>query len=371
MGLVSDIVARGYDGIAANMADFNANSQKASQSTESTVEQFQSTITNNQTHRSSGLYRTESGRETYYPDGHEEITGPLCQHEEHTATPALPVSRQSYGFFPQTDRSTHQSSSSHDAPGAGLFGGPSAPIEQQQERNTHGTEEIVPFEKVESSASSSSSTKYGSGDQKKRSASSSDEHPGPMLRRRTTRSEIDDEGRRELNRIFTTQSQVTRQMSIAQPGDASVDPASESFDLTKFLRLFRHQLEGEGVELKRLSVVYRNLNVFGSGKALQLQKTVSDIAMAPFRMGEYFGKSERKQILHGFDGIIKAGELCVVLGRPGSGCSTLLKALTGELHGLETDESVIHYNGISQKRMIKEFKGETIYNQVRVPRTCG
>lgn len=53
----------------------------------------------------------------------------------------------------------------------------------------------------------------------------------------------------------------------------------------------------------------------------------------------------------------------MVLGRPGSGCSTLLKALTGELNSLDTDDSIIHYNGISQKQMIKEFKGETVYNQ--------
>jgi len=185
-----------------------------------------------------------------------------------------------------------------------------------------------------------------------------------MLSRKNTRSEIDDEGRRELQRIFTTQSQkMNRQMSIAQPGDPTVDPASESFDLSRFLRMFRHNLEGEGVQMKKLSVVYKDLDVYGSGSALQLQKTVGDIPMAPFRAGEFFGRSERKQILHKFDGIIKAGELCVVLGRPGSGCSTLLKALTGELHGLDIDDSTIHYNGIMQQKMRKEFKGETVYNQ--------
>lgn len=115
--------------------------------------------------------------------------------------------------------------------------------------------------------------------------------------------------------------------------------------------------------MKKLSVVYKDLDVYGSGSALQLQKTVGDIPMAPFRAGEFFGRSERKQILHKFDGIIKAGELCVVLGRPGSGCSTLLKALTGELHGLDIDDSTIHYNGIMQQKMRKEFKGETVYNQ--------
>jgi ABC-type multidrug transport system ATPase subunit len=225
---------------------------------------------------------------------------------------------------------------------------------QEQAQEPHHEEEVVPLEKVNTSSSSDSSeTRFGSKD-----------GTPAQLQRRVTRSEIDDDGRRELVRALTSASQnVTRSMSIANPDDPRVDPSSDQFDLGKFLNMFRTQLEGEGVEMKKVSVVYKNLNVFGSGKALQLQSTVSDLFMAPFRAREFLGKSERKQILHNFDGIIRAGELCVVLGRPGSGCSTLLKSLTGELQGLETDESVIHYNGIPQSRMRKEFKGETVYNQ--------
>jgi ATP-binding cassette subfamily G (WHITE) protein 2 (PDR) len=41
-----------------------------------------------------------------------------------------------------------------------------------------------------------------------------------------------------------------------------------------------------------------------------------------------------------------------------------LKTICGELYGLELGEkSNLHYNGISQGRMNKEFKGEVIYNQ--------
>lgn len=222
------------------------------------------------------------------------------------------------------------------------------------------------LEKIETSDSSvSSNTRYGLSDSPKRlkRAGTSSSEDG-ALQRRVTRSGVDDEGRRELVRLFSvTSPQISRRMSIAAPGDPEVDPGNEAFDLSKFLRMFRRQLEGEGIETKKVSVVFKNLNVFGSGKALQLQGTVTDMFMAPFRAKEYFGKTQRKQILHSFDGIVKAGELCVVLGRPGSGCSTLLKALTGELHGLETDDSVIHYNGVPQSRMRKEFKGETVYNQ--------
>jgi len=232
-----------------------------------------------------------------------------------------------------------------------------------------GHEEVVQLANVSTGSSSNSSQthvgQHGSSPKaKKRSASSDSYEAAPgRLQRQVTRPEIDDEGRRELVRILTSASHVTRQMSIAQPGDPSVDPSSDAFDLPKFLNMFRNQLEGEGIEMKKVNVVYKNLNVFGSGKALQLQSTVADFFLAPFRAKEHFGKSDRKQILHDFDGIIRAGELCVVLGRPGSGCSTLLKALTGELHGLDTDDSIIHYNGIPQSRMIREFKGETVYNQ--------
>ncbi|KAL5119151.1 hypothetical protein ACEQ8H_002858 [Pleosporales sp. CAS-2024a] len=284
-------------------------------------------------------------------------------HNDHTSSPSHVhpngmYSPPPYGLFPPQEHTTQQADTARQAKGARLF---SSSSEQHQE-------EQVPLDKVDSSDLSTSSTRHSSNGELKAkckgSQSSSDEQVGTALSPKHTRAEIDEEGRRELQSIFTTRSQNTgRRMSIAQPGDPAVDPSSDSFDFAKFLRMFRHNLEDEGIQMKKLSVVFKDLNVYGSGAALQLQSTVGDIAMAPFRAGEYFRKPERRHILHSFNGIIKSGELCVVLGRPGSGCSTLLKALTGELHGLDTDDSIIHYNGILQKTMKKEFKGEIVYNQ--------
>ena len=51
-------------------------------------------------------------------------------------------------------------------------------------------------------------------------------------------------------------------------------------------------------------------------------------------------------ILNNFEGLVKAGEMLVVLGSPGSGCSTLLRCLSGETHGLKIGErSQINYQG--------------------------
>ena len=97
---------------------------------------------------------------------------------------------------------------------------------------------------------------------------------------------------------------------------------------------------------RRAGIVWKNLKVCGSGSAINLQKNVGSVLLAPLRASEYLGKGPEKIILNDFEGVLKSGEMLVVLGRPGSGCSTLLKTLMGELHGLDVkSQSEIHYNG--------------------------
>ena len=57
------------------------------------------------------------------------------------------------------------------------------------------------------------------------------------------------------------------------------------------------------------------------------------------------GRGKRKiQILRNFEGLVKSGEMLVVLGRPGSGCSTLLKTIAGETSGFYIDKGVFLIN---------------------------
>lgn len=107
-------------------------------------------------------------------------------------------------------------------------------------------------------------------------------------------------------------------------------------------------IDEKNVVQRRAGIVWKNLKVCGSGSAINLQKNVASLLMMPLRLRESFGKGPEKTILNSFDGILKSGEMLIVLGRPGSGCSTLLKSLMGELHGLDMKpESGIHYNGKS------------------------
>ncbi len=105
-------------------------------------------------------------------------------------------------------------------------------------------------------------------------------------------------------------------------------------------------LDENHVIQRRAGIVWKNVKVSGSGAAINLQKNVASLLMAPFRFREFFSKGPEKTILNEFEGVLKSGEMLIVLGRPGSGCSTFLKTLMGELAGLELKpQSVIHYNG--------------------------
>ena len=130
--------------------------------------------------------------------------------------------------------------------------------------------------------------------------------------------------------------------------DPRLDPSQPEFDIYLWTRAFMRALDEGDIKAARAGFAFKNLNVSGTGSAVSLQQNVASILLAPLRLTEYvsFGRKPEKKILRDFNGVVKSGEMLVVLGRPGSGCSTFLKTICGELSGLELHEdSVVHYNG--------------------------
>ena len=116
-----------------------------------------------------------------------------------------------------------------------------------------------------------------------------------------------------------------------------------------------------------LDLVFKQLSVFGTVVSSDTQETVTSVIELPFRL--LFGierKQPKRQILYDIQGLIKSGELVAVLGKPGSGCSTFLKTVAGELNGLEVGENaIINFTGTAQDQMRRHFKGEIKYNPER------
>lgn len=70
-----------------------------------------------------------------------------------------------------------------------------------------------------------------------------------------------------------------------------------------------------------------------------------------------------RNLLDHFDGSLRAGEMCLVLGRPGSGCSTFLKTIANQRQGFLSVEGDVKYNSLDAVDFARTYKGEAIYIQ--------
>lgn len=98
----------------------------------------------------------------------------------------------------------------------------------------------------------------------------------------------------------------------------------------------------------RFGVAFRDLGCYGVAPATEHQATFASyfLSMAKLLLSLLSrAKSPHVSILQSFDGLALPGEMLLVLGRPGSGCSTFLKTLAGDTHGFEFhDRAIIRYN---------------------------
>ncbi|KAF1977467.1 ABC drug exporter AbcA [Bimuria novae-zelandiae CBS 107.79] len=171
-----------------------------------------------------------------------------------------------------------------------------------------------------------------------------------------------------LARRFTQQSTTStiQQNPFTATPDSQLDPNGPHFNARAWAKVMLHtQLDDpEAPPPRTAGVAFRDLNVFGFGSDTDYQKSVGNVWLeGPGLVRKLMGDKGRKiEILRDLDGLVEAGEMLVVLGPPGSGCSTFLKTIAGETHGFFVDErSKINYQGIGAEQMAKDFRGEAIY----------
>ncbi|KAL2838553.1 ABC-2 type transporter-domain-containing protein [Aspergillus pseudoustus] len=158
-------------------------------------------------------------------------------------------------------------------------------------------------------------------------------------------------------------------ISTLSTNDPRLNPNSPDFDYQLWSHSALRAMVRSGFTPPSLGLVFESVCVSGAGSALQYQETITSLFAIPFRKGSDLlshskSHSRRRRILNDFDGLIKSGELLLVLGRPGSGCTTFLKTICGHLGGLTLEPgSHIWYDGIRLDEITKHFRGEVVYNQ--------
>ncbi|KAF2845347.1 BcATRO, ABC transporter [Plenodomus tracheiphilus IPT5] len=148
---------------------------------------------------------------------------------------------------------------------------------------------------------------------------------------------------------------------------SSLDPNSDNFRprhwAEALVRL--NDADANSAPRRTAGIAFRNLNVHGFGTPTDYQKTVGNVWLQMAGLVRKITRIEKPrkiEILHDFEGLVRSGEMLVVLGPPGSGCSTLLKTIAGEIHGIHVAQgSELNYQGISSQHMQSQFRGEAIY----------
>ncbi|KAM9960229.1 hypothetical protein ACTFIW_009357 [Dictyostelium discoideum] len=137
----------------------------------------------------------------------------------------------------------------------------------------------------------------------------------------------------------------------------------EDFKLRKYFENSQRMALGNGQKPKKMGVSVRNLTVVGVGAD---QSVISDLSTPIFKILNLFKQSTWREkgstfdILHDITLFNRDGGMLLVLGRPGSGCSTLLRLISNQRGSYVEVKGGITYGGIPAKEW-KRYQGESIY----------
>ncbi|QSZ29046.1 hypothetical protein DSL72_003556 [Monilinia vaccinii-corymbosi] len=150
----------------------------------------------------------------------------------------------------------------------------------------------------------------------------------------------------------------------------------DEFVLGDFLRDGHFEKRNSKGSAKKVGVVYKNLNVQGVGATSTYVKTLPSAIMGTFgpdlyRLLSRFipalqkigSHGQRRDLIHDFTGCVRDGEMLLVLGRPGSGCSTFLKVVSNKRGDYASVTGEVSYGGISAEEQAKYYRGEVNYNE--------
>ncbi len=181
-------------------------------------------------------------------------------------------------------------------------------------------------------------------------------------------SSLDPNGTSELTRRLTEHSLRARTRTT-DGGEAAVgfDPFDKNgnFELERFLRHVLDQAEGAELKSRQMGLVWQGLTVTGLGTGYALADTVGTLPLKPFEVIKNINSLLHppvKTIIDNFEGCVKPGEMLLVLGRPGAGCTSFLKTIASYRDGFKEIKGTVLYEGMDHTVIDKRLRGDVVYS---------
>jgi ATP-binding cassette subfamily G (WHITE) protein 2 (SNQ2) len=177
---------------------------------------------------------------------------------------------------------------------------------------------------------------------------------------------------RELSGVSRRKSTASHGKA-ATKGDAEKTPTTSDeteslFDLETARRGDLDAGREAGIKNKHIGAYWKDLTVRGVGGMQNYVRTFPDAfvdffdVVSPVRNMLGLGhKPEEATLLDGFSGVCRPGEMVLVLGKPGSGCTTFLKAMANQRFGYTSVTGEVLYGPWTADEF-KRYRGEAVYN---------
>ena len=145
--------------------------------------------------------------------------------------------------------------------------------------------------------------------------------------------------------------------------DINVPPISKAEDwaLMPDVKNYAERGEKDHIKSKKLGVTWNDLTVKGVGSDAAFNENVLSQYNASQIIKESRHKPPLNTIIDKSHGCVKPGEMLLVLGRPGSGCTTLLKMLANRRNGYAEVTGDVHFGAMTSKEA-KQYRGQIVMN---------
>lgn len=151
--------------------------------------------------------------------------------------------------------------------------------------------------------------------------------------------------------------------SLYSEGDVNVPPISKAEDwaLMPDIKNYAQRGEKDHLKSKKLGITWKNLTVKGVGSDAAFNENVVSQFNLPQNIKEGRQGLPLNTIIDDCHGCVKPGEMLLVLGRPGSGCTTLLKMLANRRNGYAEVNGDVHFGSMTAKEA-EQYRGQIVMN---------
>lgn len=135
----------------------------------------------------------------------------------------------------------------------------------------------------------------------------------------------------------------------------------EEWKLMPEIKEVQDRAQKDDLKGRKLGVTWTNLTVKVMGADAAFNENVGSQFNIYRLINEKMHGPPLKTILENSHGCVKPGEMLLVLGRPGTGCTTLLKILSNRRRGYAQVDGDVFYGSMTSEE-VKQYRGQLVMN---------